>query len=128
MASLEKALYRIRFRTEESVYELCATNLYQTDMIGFVVIEGITFRDQGGVIANPAEERLRDEFKDSEKVYIPMHAIIRIDQVREQRVAKILPLDSSKALYPLTTQIISSRIILSRRDAGAVERARLESV
>ena len=41
------------------------------------------------MLIDPAEDRLRSEFEGVQRSYIPMHAIVRIDEVEKEGVAKI---------------------------------------
>lgn len=91
----EKTLYRVKFRSEDKMYEIYADSVYQADLIGFIAIEGLRFSEPGtnSVIANPSEERMREEFADTEVLLLPMHSIFRVDVVKAQGMAKIVQLD-----------------------------------
>ena len=91
---VEQLLYKITFINQGKVYELYAKNIDQAEIYGFVMIEDITFGESSGVVIDPTEERLRNEFRDVRRSYIPVHAVIRIDQVKKQGSAKIISLDS----------------------------------
>jgi hypothetical protein len=89
----DQLLYKIMFVNQGKVYELYAKNVDQADLYGFVMIEDITFGASSGVVIDPSEERLRSEFEAVRRSYIPVHAVIRIDQVKQQGSAKIIALD-----------------------------------
>ena len=40
-------------------------------------------------MVDPSEENLKSEFKHVARTYIPLHSIIRIDEVSKQGVAKV---------------------------------------
>ena len=46
-----------------------------------------------GVNIDPSEEKLRTEFEGVQRSFIPMHAVIRIDEVEKEGVAKITSTD-----------------------------------
>ena len=94
----DKVLYRVKFRSEDKMYEIYAKSVYQADLMGFVAIEGLSFANpaNSSVIANPVEEKMREEFADSELVLLPMHSIFRIERVRSRGASKIVQLDLSK--------------------------------
>jgi len=46
-----------------------------------VEVEELVFGEKSAVVVDPAEERLKAEFAGVKRSYIPMHAIIRIDEV-----------------------------------------------
>ncbi|MBT8136720.1 MAG: DUF1820 family protein [Gammaproteobacteria bacterium] len=92
----EKKLYRITFHNHGKIYEVYARDVSDAGLLGFVCIEGMVFGERGGVVVDPSEERLRDEFDGVERTWVPMHAIVRIDQVDRQGVSKISDSDGSK--------------------------------
>ena len=63
-------------------------------MFGFIEIEQLVFGEKSAVVIDPSEERLKDEFKEVKRTYIPMHSIIRIDEVEKEGAAKIVDMDS----------------------------------
>jgi hypothetical protein len=85
----EDKIYRIAFHNRGDVYELHARNVHQSDMYAFVEIEGIIFGERSSVVVDPAEERLKSEFAGVKRTYIPVQAIIRIDEVEREGVNKI---------------------------------------
>lgn len=97
---MTKKLYRVRFLNEDKVYEVYARHVYQGTLYGFVVIEGIVFGENTSVVVDPQEERLKREFDGVQQTYIPMHAVLRIDQVEKQGVAKISTVEGKIANFP----------------------------
>jgi len=87
----EKHIYKIVFVNREQVFEVYAKNVYQGDMYGFVIVEDFVFGEKSTIVLDLGEEKLRAEFEGVTRSFIPMHEIIRIDQVERKGVAKILP-------------------------------------
>jgi hypothetical protein len=86
----EDTLFRIRFYHEENVYEIYARSLAQESIFGFLEVEELVFSDTtSNLVVDPTEEKLRKEFEGVICTYIPMHAIIRIDEVKKQGIAKM---------------------------------------
>jgi len=85
----EKHIYKVVFINREQVYEIYAKNVYQGDMYGFVIVEDLVFGEKSSIVLDPGEEKLRAEFEGVERSFIPMHEIIRIDQVVRRGTAKI---------------------------------------
>ncbi len=73
--------YRVSFLNHGKVYEIYAREVYQDDLYGFVTVEGLLFGERSQVVVDPSEERLRTEFEGVERFHVPMHALIRIDEV-----------------------------------------------
>lgn len=91
MADKEKKqhVYRVLFHNQGQVYEVYARSIYQSELYGFVEIEDYTFGNRSKVLIDPAEDRIRNEFEGVQRSFIPMHAIVRIDEVEKEGVAKI---------------------------------------
>ncbi len=58
-------------------------------MFGFIEIEQLIFGEKSSVVVDPSEENLKTEFSNVTRTYIPMHSVIRIDEVNKQGTAKI---------------------------------------
>ena len=82
-------VYRVLFHNQGNVYEVYARNIYQSELYGFVEIEEYTFGNRSQMLIDPAEDRLRKEFEGVQRSFVPMHAIVRIDEVEKEGVAKI---------------------------------------
>ena len=84
-----KSIYKVLFHSQGQIYEVYAHNIYQSDLYGFVEIEDYTFGNRSQMLIDPSEDRLRNEFEGGQRSFIPMHAIVRIDEVEKEGVAKI---------------------------------------
>ena len=89
-------VYRVFFQNRGQIYEVYARNIYQSELYGFVEIEDYTFGNKSQVVIDPSEEKLRNEFEGVQRSFIPMHAVVRIDEVEKEGVAKITSTDGSK--------------------------------
>lgn len=86
----EKYIYKVSFINKEQIYEIYAKSVYQGDMHGFVIVEDFIFGEKSAIVLDPSEEKLRSEFEEIKRSFIPMHEIIRIDEVARRGVAKII--------------------------------------
>jgi len=84
-----EAIYRISFFQQGQVYEVYARHVSQGGMLGFVEIEEILFGERTQLVVDPSEERLRTEFEGVQRFYVPIHSVLRIDQVERQGTARI---------------------------------------
>lgn len=89
-----KPLFRVMFINQEKVYEIYAKQITQRDLFGFVVLEDLVFDETSSVVVDPGQERLKNEFQGVKSTFVPMHAILRIDEVEKQGISKIT--DASK--------------------------------
>jgi hypothetical protein len=82
-------VFKVMFVNQGKVYELYAKSVRQGDLYGFVEIEGLLFGAASKVLVDPAEERLKSEFQGVHRSRIPIHAVLRIDEVEKEGQSKI---------------------------------------
>lgn len=82
-------IYRITFLNKGHVYEVFAREVYSSDLYGFVEIEDFLFGERSQMVVDPSEEKLKAEFQGVKRSFIPMQAVIRIDEVEKEGVCKI---------------------------------------
>lgn len=101
-----KHVYRVVFHNQGKLYELHAREVSQSSMYAFVEVAGIIFGERSGVLVDPSEERLKSEFGGVSRTYIPIHAVVRIDEVEKSGVNKITALSSGDKVtaIPLPVQ------------------------
>ena len=85
----KKKIYKVVFHHQSKVYELYAKGVSQGSLYGFIEVEDITFGEKSSVVVDPSEESLKTEFKEVVRTYVPMHAVIRIDEVEKEGTARI---------------------------------------
>ncbi|MFK5986255.1 MAG: DUF1820 family protein [Pseudomonadota bacterium] len=93
-------LYRIQFQNKKEMYEVYVENVFQGDIFGFIVVENFIFGSQSTVVVDPSEEKLRKEFESVKRSFIPMHSVIRIDEVEKQGSSKITNMDNKVTPFP----------------------------
>ena len=87
-----KPIYKVLFVNQGKVYEIYARRVTQTGtLFGFVEVEELIFDARKSVVVDPSIERLQIEFAGVKKTYLPMHYVLRIDEVDKQGVSKIMP-------------------------------------
>lgn len=86
----EEKIYRISFYNQGDIYELYAHDIHQGNMYAFLEIEGIIFGERSAIVVDPSEERLKTEFQGVSRTYIPLQAVIRIDEVDREGSNKII--------------------------------------
>jgi hypothetical protein len=98
-------VYKVIFHNGGQVFEVFARQIYQSDMWGFIEVEEFVFGERSQILVDPSEEKLKNEFSGVRRSYIPLQAVIRIDEVEKEGAAKvsdISPSDSSKiANFPI---------------------------
>ena len=97
----KKNLYRVIFMSQGQVYEIYAREVGHGAMFGFVEVEQLVFGARSSVVVDPSEEKIKSEFENVKRTYLPMHSIIRIDEVDKQGASKISKLEGNVTQFPM---------------------------
>jgi hypothetical protein len=97
----QKNLYRVVFMSQGQVYEIYAREVGHGAMFGFIEVEQLVFGERSSLVVDPSEERIKSEFENVKRTYLPMHSIIRIDEVDKQGTSKISKLEGNIAQFPM---------------------------
>jgi hypothetical protein len=98
--AIPSEIYRITFLNKGKVYEVFAKQVYQSELYGFIEVEDYIFDERSQVVVDPSEEKLKAEFLGVKRSFIPIQAIVRIDEVEKGGVSKISSGDNI-ALFPV---------------------------
>ena len=101
MKNEKQPIYRVKFLNEGSVYEMYAKQIYQSELYGFIEIEEFIFGERSQVLVDPSEEKLKAEFEGVLRSFVPVGAIIRIDEVKQEGVAKMLSASDKVTPFPV---------------------------
>ena len=95
-------VYKVIFQNGNQVFEVFARQIYQSDMWGFIEVEEFVFGERSKIVVDPSEEKLKNEFSGVKRSYIPLQAIIRIDEVDKEGSAKVsdTPVSGNVASFP----------------------------
>ena len=88
-------LYKVTFLNQGQVYEVYAKRVGQGGLLGFIEVEGLVFGQKTRVVVDPTEERLQREFEGVKRCYLPMHSVVRVDEVEKPGPSRIT--DATKA-------------------------------
>jgi hypothetical protein len=97
-------LFRIAFLNHGKVYELFCSGVCTSGLLGFVEVSGLEFADQDSLVVDPTEEKMRDEFDGVEILHLPMHSVLRVEQVRKKGPAVIRDRESGEKVTPFPIQ------------------------
>jgi len=81
---MAKTLYKVTFLSAGKVYELYARQVAASSLWGFTEVGELVFDVHDGVVIDPTEERLRDEFGNTRVLHLPMQSIVRIEEVERK--------------------------------------------
>ncbi len=96
-----RKLYKIVFLNHGKVYELYARRVSSSELWGFTVVTDLEFGAREGVLVDPTEERLREEFADTRALHLPMQSIVRIEEVAARGPAAIRDAQSGDKVVAL---------------------------
>lgn len=107
----EQRLYRIVFFNQGQSYEVYARQVAQGGLYGFVEVEDLIFGQKSQLVVDPSEERLKKEFEGVKRFYVPMHAVVRIDEVEKEGISRVVPpaKDSEGNVAPFPVPIYGPR-------------------
>lgn len=98
-------IYRVTFFNQGSVYEVYARQVTQGGLYGFIEVEGLLFNERSKLVIDPNEDRLKQEFEGVQRFHIPMHAVVRIDEVEREGVARITATGDGAKVSPFPLPI-----------------------
>ena len=111
-------IYKITFLNKGKVYEVFAKQVYQSDLYGFIEIEDFVFDERSQVVVDPSEEKLKAEFSGVKRSFIPIQAVIRIDEVEKSGTSKI---SSGDNITPFPVSLVGGKT--DTKDSWFLDRA-----
>lgn len=98
---MSNPLYKITFLSNGKSIELHARQVTSSTLWGFTEISGLVFEPAGaGLVVDPVEERLREEFQHTRVLHLPMHAIVRVEEVSRRGTLTIRDAGSGEKVTP----------------------------
>ena len=82
-------IFKVMFVNQGKVYEVYARKVHHGNLFGFIEIEEMVFGERSSVVLDPSEERIKGEFEGVKRSWLPLHSVLRIDEVKKQGVSKI---------------------------------------
>lgn len=97
-----ETIFRVSFLYQGEVYEIYAKSVSQGGLFGFVEIEELVFGERSKLLIDSSEERLKTEFEGVRRTYVPLHAVLRIDEVAKAGRGRITSGEGKVANFPVT--------------------------
>jgi hypothetical protein len=96
-------IFKIMFVNQGKVYEIYARKVAQGRLFGFIEVEELVFGQRSTVVLDPGEETIKSEFAGVRCTMLPMHSVLRIDEVKKEGISKVSALEggSNVAQFPL---------------------------
>jgi hypothetical protein len=99
-------IFKVVFHSQGRIYEIYARKVGHGALFGFVEVEELIFGERSAVVVDPSEEKIQAEFAGVKRTYLPLHSVIRIDEVRKSGVSKVSAVEGSNVTqfpYPVYT-------------------------
>jgi hypothetical protein len=96
----KKSLFKIVFLNHGKVYELFASGVVSSGLWGFIEVSDLVFASGEGVVVDPTEERMRDEFAGAKVLHLPIQSVLRVEEVEERGKCLIRDRKSGEKVTP----------------------------
>jgi len=94
-------IFKVIFHNQGKVFEIYARKVGHGQMFGFIEVEELIFGEKSSVVVDPSEEKIQSEFAGVKRTYLPLHSVIRIDEVRKSGISKVSTSEGSNvAQFP----------------------------
>lgn len=107
MPPSQRRVFKVIFHNQNQVYEVYARKVSAADMLGFVEVEGLLFGERSQVLVDSAEERVKVEFAGVKRFFLPLGAVIRIDEVEKVGVGRATESKTAGVVTPFPTTIVT---------------------
>lgn len=91
-----RILYKVTFLNAGKIYEIYARQVASGALWGFTEVRELVFDVKEGLVVDPTEERLRDEFAQTRALHLPMQSIVRIEEVEAKGPTAIRDADTGE--------------------------------
>jgi hypothetical protein len=100
MAGKAKALYKVVFLNHGKVYELFCENVGTSGLWGFIEVSKLVFETGEGLVVDPTEEKLRQEFAGAKVLHLPFQCVLRVEEVDKRGKCMIRDHESGEKITP----------------------------
>jgi hypothetical protein len=100
----EKRVYKVIFHNQGKVYELYAKGVASSGLWGFIEVSDLIFESGEGLVVDPTEEKMRQEFSSARVLHLPIQSVLRIEEVDKRGQCLIRDRESGEkvTLFPVS--------------------------
>ena len=95
-----KALYKVIFLNHGKVYELYCQSVGTSGLWGFIEVSELVFETGEGLVVDPTEEKMRQEFSGAKVLHLPMHCLLRVEEVEKRGKCLIRDRETGENVTP----------------------------
>ena len=96
----EKRLYKIIFLNQGKVYELFSEGVTSSGLWGFIEVSDLVFESGEGLVVDPTEERMRQEFEGARVLHLPIQSVLRVEEVDKRGLCLIRDREYGEKVTP----------------------------
>ena len=96
----DKKLYKIVFLNSGKVYELYSEGVSTSGLWGFIEVSDLVFDTADGLVVDPTEEKMRQEFEHASVLHLPIQSVLRIEEVAKRGQCLIRDRESGEKVTP----------------------------
>ena len=96
----DKRLYKIIFQNNGKIYELVSEGDTTSGLWAFVEVSDPVFDTAEGLVVDPTEEKMREEFKDARVLHLPIQSVLRVEEVEQRGPCLIRDGESGEKVTP----------------------------
>lgn len=98
-------VFKIVFQSQGQVVELYAREVGQAALFGFVEVSELLFTGRSEVVVDPTAEGLRAEYGNARRLFLPLHAIVRIEEVERAGAARVQSVKGGAQVMPFPVPV-----------------------
>ena len=94
-------MYKVAFFNQGKVYELFCKHVDSSALYGFIELADLMFDTDASIVVDPTEERMREEFAETELLILPIQSVMRVEKVRRRGHCVIRDRDTGEKVTQL---------------------------
>jgi hypothetical protein len=96
-----RKLYKVTFLNQGKTYELYARQVSASSLWGFTEVSELVFDvAPDALVIDPTEDKLREEFKDTRVLHLPMQSVVRVEEVERRGTLAIRDSATGEKIMP----------------------------
>lgn len=95
-----QVIYKVHFLNQGKIYEIFARKVAHGSLFGFLEVEELVFGERSGLVVDPSEERIQSEFQGVKRTFLPLHTVLRVDEVSKRGASRISAYEGNVAQFP----------------------------
>ena len=96
----DKRLYKIIFLNQGKVYELFSEGVTTSGLWGFIEVSDLVFEEGNGLVVDPTEEKMREEFASARVLHLPIQSVLRVEEVDQRGKCRIRDRETGEKVTP----------------------------